>query len=101
MCGQHARQRTDDLAQHIQGSFAAAQMAFNDFNHRHQRIKVRARNRSKGCDECVKCRARGDGIGQQRNGHVAACEALTHDAGAHHCREQHCGTQRLGNEALG
>src|ERR1700677_200196 len=60
---------------------------------------MRARHRTERQNQRDECRARSNRVGEQRNRHVAAGEALAHDARAHHRGYQKTCAEEFGYDA--
>ena len=88
MCGPHAGDGADELRGEVGGHVPPGDAALGRIGEGHGRIEVRARNRPEGQDQRDERGARGDGVGEQRDGDVPAGEPLAHDAGPDHGRQE-------------
>ena len=83
-----------DVARHL----APGQAALARIRQRHDRIEVRARDRSEGDDQRDQRRARREGVGEQRERDVRARELLGHDPRPDDGGQQQRRSERLGDE---
>lgn len=89
--------RADDLRQQVPGPRCGKAFAIQPQCQGHRRVEMRARQRCQQHDQHVQTRGRRDGVRQQRDGDVAACQLRAHEAAAHHDGEQQQDAGELGH----
>ena len=94
----HADEGPDELRRDVARHLAPGQAPLARIRQRHDRIEVRARDRSEGDDQRDQRRARREGVGEQRERDVRARELLGHDPRPDDRGQQQRRSERLGDE---
>jgi hypothetical protein len=76
----NAGKGSGELGDNIGGGFTPCDAALPGVGQCHSGIEMRSRDRAECEDDRHQCGTGGDGVGQQSDGDVAACEPLSHDS---------------------
>jgi hypothetical protein len=95
-----ARHSPSDLGQRIGYQLVGRQLFLERKHGAHGWVEVGTRDLAQRRDENNQHRTSSKGIAKQRQGDVAASEALTHDARADDRRQEQAGAQRLRGDSL-